>query len=180
MTPPKFYAGIGSRETPKEITQVMTELGGQLERLGWILRSGGARGADDAFAAGIVHKDSMSVYLPGASFNKHFSTEPGYIDATKLPAWKEALQTVEKYHPKPSALTTEHKYLHARNAFQVLGSDLKTPSRVVICWTEGGLLTGGTSQAIRIAKANRIPVINLGSFIGLEQLERFIKLDADR
>jgi hypothetical protein len=43
----------------------------------------------------------------------------------------------------------------------VLGADLASPSRFVIAWTEDGEAVGGTGQAIRIARAHDIPVLNL-------------------
>lgn len=51
----------------------------------------------------------------------------------------------------------------ARNAMQIAGRDCKTPADVVICWTKDGKEVGGTSQAIRIARAKNIPVLNLGN-----------------
>jgi predicted Rossmann fold nucleotide-binding protein DprA/Smf involved in DNA uptake len=42
----KYYAGIGSRETPKDICDIMTQLAIKLANNGWVLRSGGAKGAD--------------------------------------------------------------------------------------------------------------------------------------
>ena len=48
-----------------------------------------------------------------------------------------------------------------RNGYQVLGYDLKTPSKFLICWTKDGKETGGTAQAMRIAKDYKIPVYNL-------------------
>lgn len=44
-----FYTGIGSRQTPPEILKMMTKIATQLESKGWVLRSGGAEGADEAF-----------------------------------------------------------------------------------------------------------------------------------
>lgn len=46
------YAGIGSRNTPNGTLNIMDRLGAFLAREGWILRSGGARGADSSFEAG--------------------------------------------------------------------------------------------------------------------------------
>jgi hypothetical protein len=51
--------------------------------------------------------------------------------------------------------------LFARNAFQVLGLNLSTPSSRVYCWTPGGAVVGGTAIAIRLAQIHNIPVINL-------------------
>lgn len=48
-----------------------------------------------------------------------------------------------------------------RNVCQILGADLHTPVQMVICWTKGGKLVGGTAQALRIARANNIPIFNL-------------------
>jgi hypothetical protein len=57
----------------------------------------------------------------------------------------------------------------ARNAYHVLGPDLKTPSQFVVCWTPDGCIdqagrsrqTGGTVQAVAIATSNGIEVIKL-------------------
>lgn len=51
----------------------------------------------------------------------------------------------------------------ARNAHQLLGNSLKSPSLFILCWTDGGRVTGGTGQALRMAPDLGIPVINLGS-----------------
>ena len=40
----KFYSGIGSRETPQDIMELMTSIAAQLARQHWTLRSGGADG----------------------------------------------------------------------------------------------------------------------------------------
>jgi len=61
----------------------------------------------------------------------------------------------EKYHPAWNKCTPGARKLHARNSFQVLGSTLDSPAEY-----DGGP-TGGTGQAIRIATALKIPVLNL-------------------
>lgn len=50
----------------------------------------------------------------------------------------------------------------ARNTCQVLGLNLDSPVKAVICYTPGGSGSGGTGQAIRIAQAYKIPVIDMG------------------
>jgi cell division GTPase FtsZ len=52
--------------------------------------------------------------------------------------------------------------LHARNAMIVLGKNLDDPVDFIICWTPGGTGSGGTGQALRIARAYGIPVYDLG------------------
>ena len=65
----KYYAGIGSRETPKEICNKMTEIASLLENQDFVLRSGGAQGADHAFEIGISDQLMMDIYLPYINFN---------------------------------------------------------------------------------------------------------------
>lgn len=58
-----------------------------------------------------------------------------------------------------------------RSVFQVLGSDLLTPSRFVLCWTPDGCehhitrssKTGGTGLAISVASSHNIPVVNMAN-----------------
>ena len=52
----KPYTGIGSRETPTAILDLMIAIGGVLAQRGFTLRSGGADGADDAFEQGCILK----------------------------------------------------------------------------------------------------------------------------
>ena len=46
------YAGIWARATPAAVLADMTVMAAWLARTGWCLSSGGADGADSAFAAG--------------------------------------------------------------------------------------------------------------------------------
>ena len=45
----KYYAGIGSRETPPGIEPMIEEIVKILNKFGYILRSGGADGSDSMF-----------------------------------------------------------------------------------------------------------------------------------
>jgi predicted Rossmann fold nucleotide-binding protein DprA/Smf involved in DNA uptake len=47
-----YFGGIGSRETPENVLKIMTQLGYSLAKKDFILRSGGANGADLAFENG--------------------------------------------------------------------------------------------------------------------------------
>lgn len=136
-----FYSGIGSRETPAEVLEQMTAFAQLLDRNGYILRSGGAEGADTAFAAGTERKH---IYRP-----QHAS--------------EKALQIAEQYHPNWKACNAYARRLHARNVLIVLGPTFEVPSKFIICWTRNGKAVGGTGQALRIAEAYGIPVINLGA-----------------
>lgn len=141
-----IYAGIGSRETPPHILTEMTTLATRLAQNGWSLRSGGAAGADTAFQRGAgLH----TIYTPRSPLN-----------------WPSLMLHASQFHPNWSACQRKGEFvcrLHARNSAIILGPTLDTPVNLIICWTPGGLISGGTGQALRIAAAAHIPVINLFS-----------------
>jgi hypothetical protein len=143
----KFYAGIGSRETPSHILQVMSEDAYRLQARGYILRSGAAEGADSAFEAGAG--DQKEIWLPWRGFQNHPS---------RLLPSLAAFEMAARFHPAWERCSRGARALHARNCHQVLGADLATPVEFVLCWTKDGRASGGTGQAIRIAEAHGIPV----------------------
>jgi len=159
----KFYAGIGSRDTPKHIRSEMTELAGHLEKLGYCLRSGNARGADQAFALGV--EKNAQIWLPFDSFEREFRRDikPNHDYRFVSGYDVEALTSVDRYHPSPESLMEAGRSFMARNYRQVIGKD-EPNSKFVICWTICGKVAGGTGQAIRIAKDFKIPVINMFDF----------------
>lgn len=158
----RFYTGIGSRRTPKDICEKMTKVASSLAKAKWILRSGGAEGADSAFEVGVnlsvtniedvVYKKAelKQIFLPWPNFNNKYSFYSSVCS--------NALQLAKKYHPAWNKLSQGAQKLHARNVYQVLGPDLNTLSKFVICWHDG---TGGTTQACRIAQDYDIPIINM-------------------
>jgi hypothetical protein len=156
----KYYAGIGSRETPRDVCLYMTAIAKRLASLGYTCNSGGAIGADSAFESGA--RINRQIFLPWDGFNgknilnmNKFHNTWNYL----VPPFNEDL--VRKYHPKPSTLSESGWKLMSRNSYQVLGKDLNTPVDFVICWTKDGKASGGTGQAIRIAQDRRIPIFNL-------------------
>lgn len=146
----KFYAGIGSRETPENIINFMTQIAFCLSSEGYVLRSGGADGADIAFEKGASFKE---IFLPWKGFNN--SKSPF------VPITKEAEDIARKFHPIYDQLKQGAQKLHSRNVYQVLGKDLKSPVEFIICWTKDGKSSGGTGQALRIAQAYNIKIYNL-------------------
>lgn len=136
----KYYAGIGSRETPDVIIKQMVNVAITLRTSNYILRSGGAIGADKAFESG------------AGSFKEIFKAK----DATE-----EAIEYASKFHPAWDKCNDYARKLHGRNSMIILGKDLKTPVSVVYCFTKNGKDIGGTGLGIRIAKYNNIQVFNL-------------------
>lgn len=150
----RFYAGVGSRETPSDVLTVMWNLGAWLAQLGWVLRSGGADGADSAFEGGCTAVGGRKeIFLPWKNFNKNKS-----ILYTPT---EEAIQLASRIHPAWGQCSRGARLLHARNTHQILGSDLATPVDMVICWTMGGGERGGTATAMKLAKEHRAKVYNL-------------------
>lgn len=146
-----FYTGVGSRKTPPEICAFMTGIAQRLAAHGYTLRSGGADGADTAFETGAG--ELKEIWLPYKGFNESTSR----FILNKGPAF-EIASTI---HPVWHHLGYGAKLLHARNCHQVLGADLRTPSKFLICWTKGGGQYGGTATAIKLAMRWQIPVFNL-------------------
>lgn len=164
----RYYTGVGSRQSKDNVVlkdkifRVARILA--LER--FILRSGHAEGSDKAFEDGCIDVSGLrEIYLPWKGFNGSSS----HLEKP-LP---EAYVIAEGVLPHWHNLTPTHRALHARDAHQVLGGDLKTPSEFLVCWTPGGRVVGGTATAIRVAVANKIPVYNLGSpdLLGLKPME---------
>ena len=153
----RYYAGIGSRETPEEIIKIMIQIAESLGKMGIILRSGAAEGADDAFEIGCDNVNGKKeIYLPWKGF--------GNSKSTLIVKDPKAFELVEKYHPGFSRLSQGALKLQARNSHQVLGLDLNTPSDFIICYTPKGKGSGGTGQALRIAKDYSIPVFDCGLY----------------
>ena len=153
----KYYAGIGSRETPPGIEPMIEVVAEFLGKLGFVLRSGAAPGADSMFEKYCTGE--KEIYLPWKKFNSNLSDLD--IDSMGTEIVAKAREIAKKYHPSWSYLSEPAKKLMTRNTFQILGNDLKTPVLFVVCWTRGGTINGGTGQAMRIAKSLNIPIFNL-------------------
>lgn len=158
----KYYAGIGSRDTPEHVLEVMTQIASSLEMANWTLRSGGAIGADTAFDNGVEDRSKRQLFLPWAGYNGIPEGVGVYSRFVSSEVATKAMQVAEAVHPNWAACSPGARKMHARNCCQVLGPSLDEPSLMVICWTKGGTGAGGTGQAIRLAHAANVPVFDLG------------------
>lgn len=131
----------------------MTKVANLLSSNGYILRSGGAEGADSAFEKGSL---KSRIYLPWEGFNNKYIDDGTYIVPPRR------YDFVEDYHPNPTALSVYGYKFMSRNSYQVLGDDLDNPvlSDFVICYTPDGKASGGTGQALRIAKDYKVEIFN--------------------
>jgi len=142
------YAGVGSRKAGGKTLMAIQELAKGMAFNGWFLRSGGAKGCDQAFAHGhfTVSPASGTVYHAN--------------DATV-----DALELASKFHPNWDNLPTYVRKLMGRNAMILLGDYLDTPADLVLCWTQYGIETGGTGHTLRMARYYHIPIVNYGHIL---------------
>ena len=162
------YTGIGSRETPSEILKLFENVGKFLASKGFILRSGHAPGSDISFENGVDKVNGKKeIYLPWRNFEGS--------DSEFIVSDIRAFKLTELYHPYWSNLKQSSRKLQARNSHQVLGWDLNTPSKFIICWTKNGKEVGGTAQALRIANEYDIPIFNCGVFNDINILKLELK-----
>ena len=175
----RFYAGIGSRETPEDILALMYRLARVMGNEGWTLSTGGAKGADEAFFSGALASDQpkAEIYLPWKTFR------PDHTDPSCEPVIDCVPEYVVSTHPSDKAIALAKlnwvsssdpessrrwdsmgdgfKALHGRNMEVILGSGLNAPVDLVICWTKNGMPMGGTATALSVAMDKEIEILNL-------------------
>jgi hypothetical protein len=150
-----YYAGIGSRHSPKNMLPIMINLGMVMDLEGYTLRSGGAKGersADIAFASGTLRRE---IFRP--------------IDATP-----ESIKVAMSLHPAPHNCNDYTKKLHGRNVQIMLGRHLDEYVKFMVCWTSNEE-RGGTSMGIRIAKKFGIDYFNLANGSDYSRITKFLK-----
>lgn len=165
------YAGIGSRDCPEWVLTLMFSFAKYMGTRGYTLHSGGADGADLAFERGCDSSNGAKhIYLPWPGFNNSTST----LVVSNPTAWDIASQ----FHPAWDRLSTGARKLHARNCHQTLGTDLQSPVRFIVCYTPNGSGSGGTGQALRLAKFYNIPIFDMGNYNNISDcrvaLKRFL------
>ena len=169
--PALTYAGVGARKTPDQVLRGMRDIAANLAGRGWHLRTGGAKGADDAFACA-VPAERRTVFIPWRGYNGWSQSEGRALTAGELRALRAA---AEPHHPAWRSCATSVHDLHARNVAILLGADMREPVNAMVCWTENGRIQGGTGMAIRLARHYRIPVLNLAELdmrAAMDRLDR--------
>ena len=140
------YAGVGSRETPPLMLLWMERIAGHLVGRGWTLRSGGARGADQAFERGAnAARGQTEIYRSE--------------DATA-----KAIEIAARYHDAWGRLDAYARGLMGRNVQVVAGRTPEARGAEVACvigWTPGGRGRGGTGHTFRVAQAMNVTVVDL-------------------
>ena len=164
----KIISIIGHRDSPPEILETIEKIAGFFAKKGWILRTGGAEGVDEAARQGYLKADksnNIELYLPWQ----------GYNDLRGLLWTQENWDEAAKHHPKWNSLKGTVKQLHARNMSIILGLDNKSPSDLIVAYTRNGEEVGGTATGIRCGKAHGILIFNLGDKTDLTKLRKWCK-----
>ena len=167
-----IFAGIGSRDTPRSVCKEMMNLGAWARAEGHTVYSGHADGADWAFESNAPKGDlsfatgaqeNCVAFIPWKWFNRQLVSKAKLVVVEPTDYLREV---VYKFHPAPKNLSSGAMKLMCRNTFQVLGGSTTEDfdrAKAVVCWTSDGKDSGGTGQAIRIAMAHGIPVLNMHS-----------------
>ena len=153
-----YYTGVGLEKMSIEMMSTMSNAAIKLRQMGLVLRTGFDDGAWVAFWMGakygrkydyISKKDVTTIAL---NIAKTFISENDKL------AW--------------DCMTQDAKDRYARNVMLVLGRNCISPSKFLLCWTPNGAessihcntyygKTGYIGLFIKVARAYKIPVINL-------------------
>jgi len=184
---------IGSRSAPTAHCEALIDIGVELMQLGGEGSSGGADGPDNSFTMAlqdIVRDTGMDgglfgrIYLPWNGYNglKHGDME-GAVVLVNDPVTVELAKTMASIaRGSFYGLTEGGIALHTRNAFPILGEDLRTHTDVVIIsanTNSRGKVVGGTATAVNIARAIGKPVINLQDPYGFQKVTKLIEYVKD-
>lgn len=196
-----YYSGIGSRETPQDVLGIMEDAAFRLARIGCVLRSGKAGGADAAFQLGVqkyclsLDKDNgeaystgkAEIYIPWNGFGTLNLEDWWDISLTDLnlvmPEQIEPRNAIlDEIHPNPTALRAKRGAfaLHSRNVHQVLGANILEPRPSHFCLfyaseDKHGNPKGGTATAVNLAKKHGVKCLNLNTPDRLQTLESFLQ-----
>jgi len=163
----KIIAIIGSRETPNDQLKKIEQIAEFFAKKGWILRTGGAKGADEFGLKGFkkVPGSKVELYLPWQGHENH-----------KGILWsKENWDEASKHHPHWETMSLNSKIFHSRNVSIALGLDNKSLPDLMVSWTENGEEIGGSMMCLKLARLNKILSFNLGSKTGLTKLRKYCK-----
>lgn len=199
---PFFYTGVGSRETPENVMGIMEDAAFRLARIGFVMRSGKAGGADSAFQLGVqkycesIDKGNneeycgslAEVYIPWDGFSggdiklwDFWDIPLNYLDHLIPEQVEERNKLVSEIHPNYEALLKKRGAfaMHSRNMHQVLGGNILEPKPSSFCLyyakeDKNGNPMGGTASAVNLSKRHGIRVLNLNTPERLELLDKLL------
>lgn len=180
-----WFAGVGSRETPDDILELMRLISQALYAQGYALSSGDAEGADTAFYEGALmsphyHQLGARIYLAWNGVRNRYHDPNNYFyDASKFPTWESANSIALECRGSWEGLKRGGIAMHTRNVFQIMGQMLTDPVKSIIYWGipvgKSEKVKGGTNTALQLAIKCDIPIrINLYTDEGMERTTKFL------
>ena len=143
------YAGIGSRRTPQNVCDHMTKIAQHLQARDWLLRSGGADGADSAFAKEIADANKLILHP-----KTHVASQ-------------EAFEIAERHHPAWHVCSPYGRKLLARNVTILLGEELDDHVEFVAFWLPPSTTRGGTLHGLHVASTYKIPTFPVEQIVDI-------------
>lgn len=167
------YAAISNENAPANVIEQFKSIAIDMENRGYTMRTSGNKGVEEIIEVVAQNKE---IYIPWKKFNDR---ESQYCKVDK-----SAIDLVGTLHPSFQDLKDSVKAIIGRYAHVILGKDLKSPVRCVVCWTEDGVesakdktaKTGYCGTPIQIASNARIPVFNLKNDNAIYRLKNFMEL----
>lgn len=149
-------------EPPLDVINMFKRLSHRCKELGFTIRvAGGNSEADDAARDNAGEK--MEEYLPWK----------GYEGRESSNYWSDesSIEQACKFHPAADKLKDAAKKFLSRNLRMMQGKSLKSPSKMLVIWTEDGasklaqknFKTGPAGHFLSIAAGTKTPVFNLGN-----------------
>lgn len=180
------YAGIGSRETPKDVLELMTKAATWLEGKGYKLQTGYKRkqangklveeGADKAFSDGTKNKELFGPDMANAKTRSVAEEIHPNLKGMWSSVYNKWVSKVGK--DKATEYADGAIGLQERNTFQVFGAKLDTAVDFVLFYAEETKNPmrpkGGTGQAVEMARRKGIPTINMANKDWRKELTKVI------
>ncbi len=148
----------GNESPPPAVLQALQRLVPEMEKRGYVIRSGGMKGMENAVEE---LARNLEIHLPWKGFDGKESKFTYTSD--------EAKEFAKRYHPAWDQAKPVVQTFCAKNVRLMLGKDLKSPTQILIIWSEDGAehvrertaKTGLTGIAVALASELRIPTFNL-------------------
>lgn len=148
----------GNETPPPVVLQTLQRLVPELEKRGYVIRSGGMKGMENAVEE---LSRNIELHLPWKGFD---GKESKFTYTSE-----EAKEFAKRYHPAWDQAKPVVQTFCAKNVRLMLGKDLKSPTQILIIWSEDGVeharertaKTGLTGVAVALASELRIPTFNL-------------------
>lgn len=169
----KAYAALSNKNAPEEVVETMRRLVHKLNDEGYTLRTAGNEGPEESLEAQTEQKE---VHIPWKGFNNRESRFNRNDN--------NAIEIVQAFHPTFASLKPAVQAIIARSAHVILGKDLRSPVRFLVCWSEDGLenakdrsiKSGYMGMPVAVANSLSIPVFNLKNADATTRLRNFLNL----